>query len=215
VKFGNPLLTSELSGSLGGVVASKARGGLGYFRVRARPGNPRTAGQTIMRSILASLAIAWRLTLTGVQRAGWEAAAAEGSSGIDRYVLANSQLLLAGQPRVNTAPTTAFAPAPIVSAVVLDESAATIGFDIPLTNTGFVNVYATRGQSASRAARQFNYLYVGTTVEDDTGPVTVAIPSTHPAGDAAVGQIVYIRLVTFDGDGNVVTGQEFRVTVTA
>lgn len=215
MKFGAPLLTSELSGALGGVVASKARGGLGYFRVRARPGNPRTAGQTIVRSILSALAIAWRLSLTGPQRAGWESAAPEGSSGIDRYVFANTQLLLAGQTRVDTAPVTAFTPDPITSAVVLDESAGTIGFTVPAANTGFVNVYATRGQSASRAARQFNYLYVGHTVEDATGAVTVTIPATHPAGDAAVGSVVYVRLVAFDADGNVVTGQEFRVTVTA
>lgn len=214
MKFGAPILSSELSGSLGGVVASKARGGVGYFRVRARPGNPRTLGQTTMRAILSALSIAWRLTLTGTQRAAWESAAPEGTSGIDRYVFANSQLLLAGQTRVDDAPTTAFTPDPITSDVVLDESAGTIGFTIPAANTGFVNVYATAGQSDSRGARQFNFLYVGHTVLDATGAVTVTIPATHPANFAAVGSVVYVRLVAFDPDGNVVTGQEFRVTVT-
>jgi len=217
MKFGQPLLTTELSGSMGGAVASSARGGVGYFRRRSIPGNPRTPGQTIVRSILASISAAWVSVLTGPQRAAWEAIAGEESSGIGAFNKSNSQVLIAGNSRIDTAPVSlAFANPPVVDTPVVDESANTVSITFDAANLGQTNVYISSPQSVSRASRQFNYLYANTSGVDATGATALAIPATHPAFNVQVGQVVYVRLVAFDNTtGAVGIAQEFRVTATA
>lgn len=222
MKFGAPLVSTELSGALGGLVGATARGGVGYFRARIRPSNPRSPAQAIMRAILTGISAAWAFTLTGAQRTGWETISPPESSGIDSFNKVNSQVLLGGDARVDDPPASlALTSDPITAAVVVDESAATIGFTIPAANGDVrYNVYATAGQSASRLSRQFGYRFVATSTLDATGATTVAIPATHPAADAAVGKVVYVRMVPWGEsgsakEGQVGTAQEFRVTVTA
>lgn len=217
MKFGQPLLTTELSGSMGGAVASSSRGGVGYFRRRAIPGNPRTLGQTTMRTILTGITAAWVATLTILQRAGWETISPPESSGIDSFVKGNSLILLGGNTRVDAPPATlAQTSDPITGTPVVDASADTVALTIPAANTGRTAIFVSAPQSASRAARQFNFLYIGATAIDATGAQTVAIPTTHPAFAAVAGQIVYVRTVNYQHDtGQVAIGQEFRVTVVA
>jgi hypothetical protein len=64
----------QLSGSVGGVVASHNKGGQ-YLRNRSLPTNPNSAAQTRARDAFAAAAIAWR-SLTVAVREGWEAYAA-------------------------------------------------------------------------------------------------------------------------------------------
>jgi hypothetical protein len=103
MKFTSSILTTA-SGKLGGAVASKARGGIKYFRSLVTPSNPKTGGQAAVRAALAGLAGAWKSTLTDGNRAGWTALAADNESGIDVYVGNNSILLQAGRAAVTTAP---------------------------------------------------------------------------------------------------------------
>jgi hypothetical protein len=217
MKFGQPLITTELSGSMGGAVASSSRGGVGYFRRRAIPGNPRTLGQTTMRTILAGITAAWVSTLTALQRSGWETISPPESSGIDSYVKGNSLVLLGGDARVDAPPAALSFPSnPITTTPVYDASADTIVFIIPALNTGRTAVFCSAPQSASRAARQSNFLFVAATVEDAVGSQTINVPATHPAFAAVAGQVVYVRTVNYDNDtGQVSIGQEFRVTVVA
>lgn len=65
------LLSSAASGKLGGVVASRNRGG-SYFRHHAIPVQPRTPSQTLNRAQLAAFSAAFK-GLTSAQIAGWNA----------------------------------------------------------------------------------------------------------------------------------------------
>jgi len=60
----------QLSGSVGGVVASRNAGGA-YLRNRTVPVNPNSLRQQQSRLGFAASAIAWR-ALTAAQRAGWD-----------------------------------------------------------------------------------------------------------------------------------------------
>lgn len=64
------IATSQMSGSVGGVTASRNRGGQ-YFRLRAIPTNPSSTAQQSVRAILASQSQSWA-DLTDAQRASWE-----------------------------------------------------------------------------------------------------------------------------------------------
>jgi hypothetical protein len=224
VKFGNPILTSELSGSLGGVVASSARGGVGYFRVRARPGQPQTLAQTIVRSIITSLASAWRTVLTSLQRADWESIAGSTASGINAYAKGNDQRLLAGIARVDDAPDSAsLSNLPITTLPVVDASAHTITSAVPagetLTTVNY-NVYLSAPQSASRASQQFPFQFAGYSTPLSAGdPISIAVPVGHPGYNLTAGQVVYVRIVGFGNEtadeGKVGTDQTFRCIVVA
>lgn len=219
MKFGQPLLTSELSGAMGGAVASSARGGRNYFRVRARPANPRSPAQSTMRTILASLAAAWRNTLTGPQRAGWESIASSTESGINVYTGNNSQVLLAQETRVDAPPVSkSLAAEPVITLPSVDASAHTIDVEFPTESvaTAVCNVFMTAQQSPSRSSRQNPYSFVGTYPAPLDGGASIAIPATHAGYNLTAGQIVYVRVVIVDPtSGRVAIGQEFRCIVVA
>ena len=71
MKF-KPLLGSDLSGHLGGIVASHNTYG-GYFRQRVSPVNPRTPAQYAQRTALSAISQTWRALDPGLQ-AAWAAA---------------------------------------------------------------------------------------------------------------------------------------------
>jgi len=71
MKF-KPILGSDLSGHIGGVVASHNTYGP-YFRQRVRPVNKKTAAQRSQRAAIATIAQTWRLLDPTVQ-AAWSAA---------------------------------------------------------------------------------------------------------------------------------------------
>lgn len=64
-------LISRGSGSLGGVTASRNRGG-NYFRARTMPVNPNTPAQQTVRSLMADLSSRWSSVLTQVERDAWD-----------------------------------------------------------------------------------------------------------------------------------------------
>jgi len=65
----------QLSGSVGGVVASHNKGGQ-YLRNRSVPVNPNSAAQQAVRATFSAAALSWS-DLTTVQREAWEAYAVE------------------------------------------------------------------------------------------------------------------------------------------
>lgn len=224
MKFGAPLLTTELRGALGGVVGANARGGIGYFRARTRPGNPRSPFQATVRAILTGLSGAWTSILTGLQRAAWEGLAPSGSSGIDVYVKANAQRLLGGLAREDDAPPSlALGNLPyddVANPWVADASAHTVTGALPAgeTLTLSVNVYVSAPQKASRLSRQHNYTFANS-VHGISGGDAVggALPVNHPAYNMQTGDVVYVKFQPYGDstDATVGTPQEFRVTVTA
>ena len=70
-----PALTGPMSGKLGGMVASRNRGGQ-YFRRKAVPVNPDSNRQVEARSNFATLISLWNNRLTDAQREGWSTWAA-------------------------------------------------------------------------------------------------------------------------------------------
>lgn len=62
---------AAISGSIGGTVFSRNRGGA-YMRLRAIPVNPNTVFQQEVRSLMATLTSRWLDTLTEDQRAAWD-----------------------------------------------------------------------------------------------------------------------------------------------
>jgi hypothetical protein len=221
MKFGQPILSSELSGSLAGVVASSSRGGTNYFRVRATPGNPRSFAQSTMRLILTGISAAWASILTDPQRSDWAALAPSNSSGIDAFNKVNAHQLLGGLARLDDAPATlAFATAPYGS-VSVDASAHSVVLPAlaAAPNDASVNVFISKPQRSSRLSQQFGFTYAGTLADVQTGG-SVVMNSQHPAYNLTAGDIVYVRLVQFEGDadatpGPVATEQDFRVVVVA
>jgi hypothetical protein len=216
MKVTSALLTT-MSGKLGGAVASKARGGIQYFRALVTPSNPRSTDQTRARLILNRLSAAWRSTLTSVQRDGWTALANDEESGIDVYVGNNSQLVTGGDAAVATAPASRTIPVDPFAAFALDVSAKTIGFTPGNADGDWVcNAYATAPQSASRNARQFPYRLVGQSPVDAVEAKTIPIPADHPAFSITVGSIVYVKFVTYNlTTGQISIAQEVRMTAVA
>lgn len=68
-------LLGSMSGSMGGLTASRNRGGQ-YFRQRVIPTNPGSARQASVRGYLAGAVVAWTSTLTAANRTSWTTYAA-------------------------------------------------------------------------------------------------------------------------------------------
>lgn len=218
MKLGQPLLTTKLSGKLGGVVGATARGGVLYARRRVDGSNPNTPNQALVRSVIAVLSGTWMNTLTESQRNGWAAKAKPEESGIDVYVRANFQQLLTGQ-----AAATATAPAsvalddiPITAAFSYDISDGDMTCDIPAGTNIKYAMYVTAPQSASRAARQFPYVYVSPI---NPGLTTIDMSGVSRLVGATAGQVFYLKMVAFGSAspklGRVGQAQEFRVPILA
>lgn len=63
-------IRGEMSGTIGGEVYSRNRGGT-YIRAWARPTNPNSPAQQAVRTNLADVVVMW-MGLTALQRASWE-----------------------------------------------------------------------------------------------------------------------------------------------
>ena len=115
MKFKSALVT-EASGSIGGMTASRNRGGQ-YLRARAVPVNPNTPQQQAIRGFVASLTSGWNSLLTSDQRSSWDEYALNvplpdtlgeprNVGGLAMYVRSNVPRLQAALPQVDDAPTT-------------------------------------------------------------------------------------------------------------
>ncbi len=69
-----PIIAADMSGTLGGIVASHNRFG-SYFRLHVIPTDPNTGRQQTVRTFFSTAVIAWGV-LTSAQRTGWNVWAA-------------------------------------------------------------------------------------------------------------------------------------------
>ena len=110
-----PAMTGPMSGKLGGMVASRNRGGQ-YFRRKAVPVNPDSPLQVARRSAFASLIALWNNELTPAERDGWTVWAANTPridslgqthvlTGQNAFVGCNSLRIIASQTVLRSAPT--------------------------------------------------------------------------------------------------------------
>lgn len=160
-----PALTGPMSGKLGGMVASRNRGGQ-YFRRKAVPVNPDSNRQTAVRSNFATLISLYNNDLTTAQRQSWIQWAANTPridslgqthvlTGQNAFVGSNSLRLLAGLPLVReiTGPynrgeassvaTAEFANLPPVSVDL------TMNFSAPASDEGDSLIFFGRPQNSS------------------------------------------------------------------
>jgi hypothetical protein len=216
MKVTSALLTT-MSGKLGGAVASKARGGIQYFRALVIPSNPRSALQTFMRQTLAGISAAWVATLTNAQRLGWEALADDEESGIDVYVKVNSQIIRAGGARVDAPPVSATLTAAPLTGVSYDASTDLLSY----TNTTsdgdlYVNVYIQKTpQRPSQLAQNGHTSFAASDQLDAPATNTLSLAAFPGVAGAAAGDVLYVTFVQVNTNGQVAIPQTERVTVVA
>lgn len=109
-----PTIGTDLSGKVGGIVASHNAGGA-YFRAATIPTNPNTPQQNVVRAAVAQLTSLWQSSLGQVNRDAWDLYAANvpltnrigeqhNVSGLAMYVRSNVPRLQAGVGRIDIGP---------------------------------------------------------------------------------------------------------------
>lgn len=219
MKFKSALMESA-SGSLGGITASRNRGGP-YFRGRAIPTNPNSTFQQAVRSAAAFLASYWSGTLTQVQRDAWDLYAENvplpdplgdprNVGGIGMYVRSNIARIIAGEPgvaRIDDAPTV-FDLGSLTEPVVGACTASADTISIAYTNTdpwaildgGALFIYTSRPQNPG--INYFKGPYrLAATVPGDTATPPTSPEVVNAAFPFAAGQRIFVfaRASTADG----------------
>ena len=221
-----PLLATDLSGKVGGLVASHNAGGA-YFRAATIPTNPNTPFQQAVRGFLSTLTAAWNDVATPGERVSWETYAANvlitnrigeqvNISGLAHYVRSNVPRLQAGLARVDSAPTVynlgvssqpSFDNA-TEAAQTVDASFFVSALTDPWANAtgGAMLVYVSRPQNQSVVFFKGPYRFAAAILGD-------AVPPTSPEAVNAQfpfveGQKVFLRTIVTQVDGRL--GGEFR-----
>jgi len=118
MKFKSALLT-QASGSIGGLTASRNRGGM-YMRSRALVTNPNTFRQQEARAALGSAVQAWENTLTAAQREDWrlygQNVTVTDALGAQIQLSGQQMYTRTNQPRLNVTSRTSAATTPTVLA---------------------------------------------------------------------------------------------------
>lgn len=139
VKF-KPILGSDLSGHIGGVVASHNTYGP-YFRQRVRPVNRKTAAQNAQRGAIAAVSQTWR-SLDPTVRSAWTAATIVKTSrkgdrvnlsGQAAFMFVNTIRWRAGLALVTNPPTSTAVPS-LTTPTETFTSATTVNLDVALTD---------------------------------------------------------------------------------
>jgi len=216
MKFKSELVT-QASGSIGGVTASRNRGGM-YLRARSVPTNPGTSFQAVLRAYMASLTAAWNDTLTPVQRAKWDAYAEavplpdslgepRNVGGIGMYVRSNVPRLQAALARVDEAPTTynlGDFSAPSFGAISAAAGTAALAFteeDVWCDEDGSAMLVAiSRPQNPGinyfKGPYRYAGLIAGSVATPPTTPASLTLPFAVAEGQKVFGQI---RVTRADG----------------
>lgn len=216
-------LATELSGSLGGLVASHNRGGI-YLRARAIPVNPNTPQQQEIRSLVALLTGLWTNVLTPLQRAGWDNYAEQvplpdrlgeprNVGGIAMYVRTNTFGIGGGVVRKDDAPIIfnlgGFTPTTFTNLI---ESAQTFNLNFQeedewVSEDGaMLRIFTSQPQNLS-----INY-FKGPYRKADAIAGDNAIPPTTPFTSGVAfpfvdGQRVFVRVNVIRNDGRLSTEQ--------
>lgn len=235
MKFKSEVVT-QASGSVGGVTYARNRGGL-YRRARSIPVNVNSAAQLAARTNLASLSIAWRESLTQVERDAWSDYAALSPvtdvfgdpillSGQQMYVRCNSVRLRAGFSRVDSGPQNPglIDLSPVDASVVIGAGAFNITFDnsdswANETNGGLA-IQTSRFLSPAinffRGPFRFIDSIDGNPTTAPTSPASVGTANAfgQDVDNGIVGQTVFIRARAFGADGRISDARIVRHTLT-
>lgn len=206
-------IASELSGSLGGITASRNRGG-GYFRQKVIPTNPNTARQSVVRTLIQDLNAHWTSTLTIAQRVLWTAYsdATPGlvGGGLTAYVRNNlprmnaDTILGTALGRIDDAPTIfdsgSFSPVSLSTTAPSSVSIAYDNTDVWANATGgALLIYAGAPINVSRSNYFGRYHLIGAVIGDDSTPPTSPEVATSDLV-FATGQLIYARVTACQAD---------------
>lgn len=201
---------AAVSGSVGGTVFSRNRGGQ-YMRRRAIPTNPSSPDQLTIRAIFSAQSQDWA-DLTAAQRASWELWAEQNpitnalgnsilKSGHQSFVGINSRLDLLAQVAL-TAPPIINAPTAL-DTLVVDGDIGLGDVDIEFTTTplgaGVVLwILAAVTNSAGITYVQNLYRRVGSSPAAQASPFDIQSMVEAKFGTLIVGQTLHVLVSTFD-----------------
>lgn len=210
-------IATAWSGSLGGITASRNKGGM-YLRGRATPTDPQTASQTTVRNAMQFLTNYWTNVLSAANRADWETYAQNVSkidalgqtmkvSGQNWFVGNNVPRLQAGEPRVDTGPgifDVGEFTEPAFDSIDAGANQADISFestdDWVSEDGAFMFVYISRPQNPTVNFFKGPYRFAGTIAGDSitppTSPMTLNLPFPVVAGQRIFS---YARVARADG----------------
>lgn len=244
MKVTSAILTT-MSGKLGGAVASKARGGIQYFRKLVIPRNPRSFLQTAIRNATAGVSSAWKATLTQTQRDAWIATESGGATGQTLFMNVNNPRIyaenanktvdvagVAASPtwsRIDTPPasySTLFTDPTTQTIDVSDDAihitgcnpADTLFTDTAAGKPALIYVFASRPQSASRNSRQYPYQLIATIQvlnTDEPTDVDVSIDASSAGFALVAGEVMYLKLQGQHPLGGLSVPLEGRIVIQA
>lgn len=204
------IAVAALSGSFGGVVASRNRGHA-YFRIRAVPTNPSTEAQESVRAILASQSQSWA-DRTASERAAWKAWALENPvtnalgnqvslSGHQGFIQVNSRLDLDNQTLL-TQPPVANAPTAL-DTLTLTADIGVGNFEVAFTATPLAASTKLWIEGAIVTSAGIEYVrnlfrFIGTSAAAEVSPFDIETLFTDKFGVPSVGQTAHVRVRTFD-----------------
>lgn len=216
----------QLSGSVGGVVASHNKGGQ-YLRNRSLPTNPNTNRQQVVRLALKTSAEAWK-ELASEQREAWEGYAVGTPvvnrlgesitlSGFNMYVRARSFFAGAGQVSAfsNDAPVLPGL-VPIgagISVALSEENGVTVtGVDSLVDGPGLISIGPALSAGVDSFTGPFTAFLSVADLDAIDGVATVANQSPLRYGAPLAGQRRAVRVAGAATDGRL--SGEFRAIVT-
>lgn len=214
-----PTIGTDLSGKIGGIVASHNAGGA-YFRAATIPTNPNTPQQNVVRAAVAQLTSIWQSSLSVAERDSWALYAANvpltnrigeqhNVSGLAMYVRSNVPRIQAGEARIDTGPpvfnlgsysaptlTNATAGAQTIdvnfaTGIVSDPWALEVG--------GFMFTYLSRPQNTGINFFRGPYRFAGVIAGDPIPPASPGVTSATFA--FVVAQRIFGRHFTVRADG--------------
>jgi hypothetical protein len=228
-----PTLGTQLSGSLGGIVASHNAGGA-YFRARTTPVNPNTTFQQVVRAAFANLASIWTGTLTQAQRDAWDVYADNvkvtnrigeqvNISGIAHFTRSNVARIQFGHARVDDGPTEFnLGGMAIVSLDTYSGATQTGNFNFntsglsdPWANEagGFMFLFLSRPQNPGINYFRGPYRAIASVTGDPVPPVSPSVTGVPFA--ITEGQRLFGRAIASTADGRLSADQFFTTLVVA
>lgn len=218
----------QLSGSVGGVVASHNKGGQ-YLRNRSVPTNPNSTGQQRARNYFGGAAIAWA-ALSAANRAGWEAYAAGTPvlnrlgesitlSGFNWYVAANAFIQQTGGGAISAAPSTpGLTTLGTITGATLSEASGIAFATAGATATGggcIASVGPPVSAGVSSFAGPYSAFLTGATFTATGFAATVPDVSPLRYGSLNAGEIRGVRVAAIDGSGKLSNVYQELITVGA
>lgn len=244
MKWKSAIIT-ELSGSVGNLVASTSRGGVGYFRKKVIPANPNTLLQQAVRAAIASASVFWNTILSEADQEAWWDLAEGSQTGQTLFVKVNQPRIYAQNAGrttdesgaytartlsiIDTPPESFSTPLTSPTAVVIDDSANTLKFNVnqddpwvtqtlAIGESNGLYVYASHQQQPSRFSQQHSFQMLAAVVRENgdlADPDEVTINLATYGFTTIVGRVMYLKFIAQDKFGSISVPIIMRVTITA